>query len=222
MFRVFHTKRLSLSSFVRSFVRSQTNQLCCSQKCSSRLVRSTERTLLLSPPAGGGGGSSDKVPSSSKSSSSSSSSSLRRAKLEKRLDDILDAKSALSTETRRDMRSKVSRARRLGPDAVGRAETLVQIEKHRDARRKRRRRQRNETRANVLANARRSAVLRVYRVLVRMQKNASSAMKRRQHLCLNANCGYRAAGRARRVDPRDRGPSSRKTRRRRRWNPYLW
>ena len=66
---------------------------------------------------------------------------------------------------RRDMRSKVSRAKRLGPDAVGRAETLVQIENHRDARR--RRRQRNETRANVLANARRSAVLRVYRVLVR-------------------------------------------------------
>ena len=75
-------------------------------------------------------------------------------------------------QRRRDMRSKVSRARRLGPDAVGRAETLVQIEKH-DAsatRRKRRRRQRNETRANVLANARRSAVLRVYRVLVREER----------------------------------------------------
>ena len=74
-------------------------------------------------------------------------------------------KQRVQRRRRRDMRSKVSRARRLGPDAVGRAETLVQIEKHRDARR--RRRQRNETRANVLANARRSAVLRVYRVLVR-------------------------------------------------------
>ncbi len=138
-------------------------RLCCSQKCSSRLVRSRERTLLLSPPRG----------------HPLVAPQWPVGKIIKRIIHFGNCEIGKASrrhlgrqkrfQRRRDMRSKVSRARRLGPDAVGRAETLVQIEKHdaRATRRKRRRRQRNETRANVLANARRSAVLRLYRVLVR-------------------------------------------------------
>ena len=164
-----HQKALSVvvRSFVRSFANKQTKKMLKS-------IGSLNKRAGGAPslPAGGGGGSSDKVPSSSKSSSSSSSSSTAEYELEKRLDDILDAKSGAFNGDDAAICSKVSRAKRLGPDAVGRAETLVQIEKHRDARR--RRRQRNETRANVLANARRSAVLRFFTVCS-CEKNASSS-----------------------------------------------
>ena len=86
-----HQKALSVvvRSFVRSFANKQTKKMLKS-------IGSLNKRAGGAPSLPAGGGGSSDVPSSSKSSSSSSSSTAEIAKLEKRLDDILDAKSAFN------------------------------------------------------------------------------------------------------------------------------
>ena len=82
----FSSHQKALSVVVRSFVRKQTKKMLKS-------IGSLNKRAGGAPPLPAGGGGSSDVPSSSKSSSSSTA---EIAKLEKRLDDILDAKSAFN------------------------------------------------------------------------------------------------------------------------------